>query len=215
MSARKVIRRTVLDIETGRWIEEESFQYEGPWAHAGQPGTFIQDAYAFYDDGTETGAVIIGFQNVAQSLDVDTTFHCRCRVAEDNQAADILETVTWEYNHQSAGYLAITTTSSVLKAVSGLITDGADTTERLTGGTGTFITTNAWATDDATVPDLSYSQQSYCECVLSFQIVGADVNNGEEILIRVDSVTPAIATNTPADIDVVKAAGGRRIFAVT
>lgn len=216
MSARKVVTRAVFDFKTGQWVEEESFQYDGPWALAGQPGSFDQSAYAFYQDGTESGATIIGTQNTQQDIDVDTTFQVRVRIQEENQAADILETVTWEYSLAGAGYLPVTTTSSVLKAVDGLLTDGVDTTERITGGTGTFVSSNAWATEDGTVPNLSFPQNSYCESVLSCQIVSADVSNGQELLVRLIADTPIPTTTVPADINIVKAGGAaRRIFVVT
>jgi hypothetical protein len=208
MSARKVILRTVFDFKTGRWIEEESFQYEGPWALAGQPGDFAQTAYAFYEDGTESGAVIIGTQNTQQDIDVDTTFHVRVRIQEQDQAADILETITWEYNLAGAGVQPVTTTSAVLKAVDGLMTPG-DATERLTGGTGTFIGTNGWATEDGTVSDVGYQLGFYCESVLSCQIVGADVSNGQELIVTM-SATPNITISLAADINIVKANGGGR-----
>jgi hypothetical protein len=215
MSARKVIIRTVFDFKTGRWIEEESFQYDGPWALAGQPGDFAQTAYAFYEDGTESGAVIIGTQDNQQDIDVDTTFHVRVRIQEQNQAADDLETVIWQYNLAGAGVQPVTTTSAVLKAVDGALTEG-DTTERLSGGAGSFIGTNAWATEDGDVPNLTYAQNEFCESVLSCQIVGADVSDGQELIVTMAAGTPNITITLGADINIVKAGGpGRRRSNVT
>jgi hypothetical protein len=214
MSARKVITRTVFDFKTDRWVEEESFQYDGPWALAGQPGDFDQTAYAFYEDGTEAGSVIIGSQDTQQDIDVDTTFLIRVRIQEQNQADDVSEQVGFQYNLAGAGYLDVSTTSSVLKAVPGGFTSDADTTERLTGGVGSFIATNSWTTKIGSLPNLTYAQNEYCEALISVQIVGADVSNGQELLVAM-SATPNITITLAADINIVKVGGGRRRSNVT
>ena len=59
---------------------------------------------------------------------------------------------------------------------------------------------------------MTYAASEECEFVLSFQIVGADVSDGDEILLRLQG--PDTFT-LDADIDVNKAAAARRIFVVT
>jgi hypothetical protein len=66
------------------------------------------------------------------------------------------------------------------------------------------------------LPTLSYLGDDSCQALLSFQIIGADVTNGQEIRIRLNSSDPTPGWTAEADIDVVKAAGeGRRRSNVT
>jgi hypothetical protein len=179
----------------------------------GMPGDFVQTDYAFYEEGTESGSAIIGTQNNQQSIDVDTNFQIRILMQEESATADDLELPFWEYElNSSATWVPVTTTSSVLKAVdSSSLTDADDTTSRLTGGSGTFLTTNSWVTEDGTLATLSYPAGSeHCEALLSCSIVSGDVGNGDQILVRLSADTPKPTFTLTADIDVVKAGGEAR-----
>lgn len=182
----------------------------------GMPGAFDQTDYAFYDEGTESGSSIIGTQNNQQSVDVDTNFQIRILLQETSATADDFEGLQWEFELNTSGTFAnITTSSSVIQAVdSSSLTDANDTTSRLTGGSGTFITPNAWITEDGNSANLTYAASEHCEALLSAQIIGADVSNGDQILVRVAGSPNPSYTQT-ADIDVIKAAGARRIFVIT
>ena len=180
----------------------------------GMPGSFDQTNFAFYAEGTESGAVIVGTAGAQQSLDVDTTYQCRVLMDEiGGSDADDFETPTFEYEvAQSGTWVSITTSSSVIQTVnSGSLTDGGDTTDRLSSA---VITPNAWVTEDGTLPTLSYLAGESCQALLSFQIVGADVSNGQEIRIRL-TASPVPAWTAEADIDVVKVSGARRRSNVT
>jgi hypothetical protein len=180
----------------------------------GMPGTFDQTDYAFYQEGTESGSTIIGTQNNQQTIDVDTNFQIRILLQETSGTADVFESLQWEYNLAAAGWNNVTTSSSVLQAVNSTsLTDGGDTTSRLTGGGGTFITPNAWVTEDGNSANLSFPGNDHCEALLSCQIIGADVSDGQELLVRVGGTPLPTYTNT-ADIDINKATT-RRIFVVS
>lgn len=181
----------------------------------GMPGSFDQTDYAFYQDGTESGSTIIGTQNNQQTIDVDTNFQVRILLQETSGTADVFENLQWEYElNSSAIWVNVTTTSSVLQAVNSTnLTDGNDTTSRLTGGGGTFITPNAWITEDGNSANLSYAASEHCEALLSCQIIGTDVSDGDQILVRVDGSPNPSYTQT-ADIDVNKAVT-RRIFVIS
>lgn len=166
--------------------------------------------YAFYNDGTESGSTIIGSANSQQELDCDTTYICRVEIVEENGAGGDCKTPEWEYNHNGGGWVDVTTSSSVVKAVSGGLVDGNDTTQRL--GSGSFISTNAWQSEDGPMPTLTYAASEVCEGALNFQVIAADVSDGDEVLLRMVVHT---YTYSGADIDVNKPAAARRIFVVT
>ena len=77
---KKVITRAVLDIKTNRWVEEESHEYDGPWAYAGA-ATIAQTGYAFYEDGTESGATQIGTDTTQATIDSDTNTTTKAAIA--------------------------------------------------------------------------------------------------------------------------------------
>jgi hypothetical protein len=182
----------------------------------GMPGAFDQSNFAFYEEGTESGATIIGTAGAQQSLEVDTIYQCRVQMDEGSTTADDLITPYFQYEvDQSTSWVDITTTSSVIQAVdSTSLTGGDDTTNRL--GT-TVITPNAWVTEAGDdLATLSYLGDDSCQALLSFQIIGADVSNGQEIRIRLNATEPIPGWTAEADIDVIKAAGeGRRRSNVT
>jgi len=176
----------------------------------GMPGTFSQTDYAFYGEGSESGSTIIGTQNNQQNVDVDTNFQIRVLMQESSGTGDVFEAGQWQYELNTSGtWVDVTTTSSVLQAVNSSSLTATDTTSRLTGGTGTFITPNSYVEEGSgPYSDLTWAASAYCEALLSATIVGADVSNGDQILVRLDG-TPG-PTWTEADINVVKASTGRR-----
>ncbi len=207
---RRWISTKVIYGPDGRKLIDDGFWYDGPLSLAVDMATFQNTDFAFYnDDGSESGATIIGSVGNQQSLLVDTVFHCRIQVEETLGVSGNFNGVAWQYNNvtQSTGLVDITTTSSHIKVVTTAnLTDGNDTTGRIQSSP--FETPNAWVTNDGAIPNLSYAASSSCETVMAFEIVGADVNDADNILISID---PA-ATANPADIDVDKPAGGGRRF---
>lgn len=119
------------------------------------------------------------------SQDVDLTFLLRFCVQADATGLTNVDN-EFQYNRNSAGWVNITTASSIVKAVvSVAFTNGENCTKRLSG-TGTFETTAAGCTEDGTsggtANDIVASGNSETECAL--QIVGANVNNGDTIQFR-------------------------------
>lgn len=207
---RRVHTRAVFDIATGRVIEDEWVLHDGLWINASTMAAWDQDSYAFYEDGTESGSSIIGSANNQQTLDIDTNYQARLLIQETAGASGNLSTPEWEYNHNSGGWIDVTTTSSVVKAVdSANLTDTGDTTQRVGGGT--FITTNGWISETGAMATLAFAGNDECEGLLSFQIIGADVAHGDEILLRMFNIDTYTRN---ADIDVNKPSGGRRVFVI-
>lgn len=166
-----------------------------------------QDSFAFYEEGTESGSTIIGVKNAEQSLDVDTNYQCRLLIQEVGGKFGKDVDFEFQYNLNSGGWNNITTTSSVVKAVdSADLTEGEDCTQRI--GSGSFETPNAGVTEDGICGGSSLDLDAgyEVEILLSFQIVSADVSDGDEILIRVtrDGGIELFSYTRNADIDVVK-----------
>lgn len=200
---RRWINTFVIFDAHGVVVRRGGYWYDGPLALAGGAmAAWDQDSYAFYEDGTESGSAIIGSVNNQQTLTVDTNYQCRLLIQETGGASGSLMTPEWEYNHAGGGWINVTTTSSVIRAVdSANLTNGEDTTQRI--GSGTFVTPNAWVSEVGGMPTLDFGANEECEGLLSFQIIGTDVTNGDEILLRMfnmDSYT------READIDVDKPA---------
>lgn len=214
MKSRKVHTKTIIDIDSGRVERDEWYLHDGLWVHATPAmAQFDQDSYAFYnDDGSESASTQIGSTNVQQTLAVDTTFFARLLIQEFNGGSGALGTPEWEYSTDGGtGWTDVTTSSSVIQAVvSSNVTDGDDTTQRIGGGT--FITPNAWVTDDGIPPNLIFAGNDECECLLVFQIIGSDVSNGDEILLRMFNIDTYTRN---ADIDVSKAAAARRVMVIS
>lgn len=77
----------------------------------------------------------------------------------------------WQYNHQSAGWTAITTSSVVVRAVPAVtFLNDADVPETLTGS-GTYVTNNDAASEDGTTTlPANFPADGAVEFVLSFSI---------------------------------------------
>jgi len=188
-------------------VSDEGYWYDGPMALAHDNPTWDMASTAFYNDGTESGSTIIGTADTQQTLDNDTTYFCRA-LQENPVAAGEKQAFNWEYNHAGGGWTAVTTTSSVIIAVtSSNVANADDTTNRL-GGTGTFITDNNGVDDTGSGTDCTSAGNDKTEALLVFQIVGADVTDADEILLRCTNTKSRTQTYTGgnADIDVNKVA---------
>jgi hypothetical protein len=133
------------------------------------------------DNGSETTATWKATENTNWSQSVDTNFRVRfvCQVLE---AAGGSSTMQLQYNRNAIGWNDVTTTSSVVKAVtSGNVTNGTATTDQI-GGTGTFNAGSISTDGLADVVSLSASAHTEWEFVL--QIVAGDVVDQDTIQLR-------------------------------
>jgi len=182
-------------------VRDEFYLYEGDVALAG--GTPVREtgSWGFYDDGTESGAVIIGSVNTNPALGVDTIYHYRQVMEETagNTWADA--DIQLQYNHNSGGWNDVNGASSVVRSAptSGL-SDGSDTTARI-AGTGTFETYAGQDDVDGYTTDGSRIQSEYINAVYAFSIITADVADTDTILLRLwDTVeSDTFDTNQQAD----------------
>lgn len=177
-----------------------------------------QEAFRFGTDGTETGHGWIDAQSIdvsigsGQTVDVDATFLIRIRAAETGGASLANVDLELQYNKGGAGWNNVTTSSSNIIAVnSANLTEGDNTTERLTGGTATFQGTNAGVSEDGTAGgnNLDFGANEYTEVLYAIQVVNADVADADTIDLRLTrdggTVMDNDATSDKPRITVVKA----------
>src|SRR3990167_4641593 len=140
------------------------------------------------DDGTEASHTFWQLEDVnhSQFITTDWTFLLRFTEQEAGGTAAANTDAQFQYNKNGAGWVDITTTSSVVKAVAvAAFTNGQACTQRLSG-TGTFEVSGAGCTEDGssggTANDIVASGNSETEAGL--EVVYADVANGDTIELR-------------------------------
>jgi hypothetical protein len=146
--------------------------------------------------------------NTNWSQDADVVFRVRFAV-EENAGGTGAAGGTIEANLNGGSFQAITTTSSIVKAVaSSQFADDATTTDLGVGGAGGFVSGRGSETGDPT--DVTLTSQ-HTEFEYALQIVGADVANGDTIVIRLaglnsytvagPSLTVTGVVTPPVDVD--------------
>lgn len=171
------------------WAQTNGATKGAIWAikPAAVPPAFDQDSYRFRnDDGSETGATWLAALNTNVTVEPGSTIR-RLRMLVQNTASGAGTDVDleWQYNKNSAGWNNITTSSSVVQAVaSANFANGDDCTQQL--GSGTFHSNNDGMTEDGTAggANLDLAGNAEVETELSFQILSADVVDGDTIQFR-------------------------------
>jgi len=181
---------------------------------------WTQEDYAFYSDGTESGATIVGSAGAQQTLDTDTVYHCRLLIA-DTVGANVTDPLTllWQYNLAGGGWATITGSTPIQFVDNANLTDGGATTNRQPTGTGTFNAGRIYesANTSATVFTLPGDETTqHTEAVLHFQIDSAQVTHGQELLIRcvLGDSTVFGGTYVNADIDINEPVGATAVTLV-
>lgn len=159
------------------------------------------------DDGTEAAHTFWQNEDVdhTQFITADWTFLLRFTEQEAGGTAAANTDAQFQYNKNGAGWVDITTISSVVKAVAvNAFTNAQACTKRLSG-TGTFETSGAGCTEDGssggTANDIAASGNSETEAGL--QVVFANVANNDTIQFRFTSpdwtvtysITPTLTIN--------------------
>lgn len=178
--------KVVIDIRTGKVVEEQGFWYDGPLALATTPPTMEVTDWAFYSDGTEAGSVIIGAKNTNPTLEVNTIYLVRFGLEETSGNASKNTAPQLQYNLKGAGWNNVTDISSVVQAVATTnIADGADTTQRMTSFT--YDSTNDGFDEvdgiagGATADLLSTG----FEALFAVQILSGDVADEDTIVLKI------------------------------
>lgn len=185
----------------GRLVRREGYWYKGSVIFAGGASS-RGGSWRFSDDGTETGAVLLGTVNVSPSkgdLVNDTVYHLRFGIEEAAGGGLMNFSPQLQYNKNSSGWVNVDGSSSSIQSTAGGLVDGEDTVARsgVSQGEYTEDATNEGADEvdgiaGGATADLS---NTGAEFVWSFQIIGANVSDGDTIEIR------PIITNGGADLD--------------
>lgn len=172
--------------------------------------TLSQTHFRFgYDDGTESGHTFRASEDTNVTISEGQTFLLRFKIQESGASAGNNLALQFQYNKDGAGWVNITTTSAVVRALPvAAFANGADCTARLTG-TGTFVTNNDGCTEDGTSGgsnnDVASNGNTETECAL--QVVAGTTSAGSVIQFRLTvsgptttiiySVTPSLTVGTP------------------
>lgn len=163
------------------------------------------------DDGTEVTHTFWQLVDVnhTQLVDANWTFLLRFTEQETGNTAAANTDAQFQYNKNGAGWVNITTTSLVVKAVAvNAFTDGQACTKRLTG-TGTFETTGAGCTEDGlsggTANDIAALGNSETEAGL--QVIAANVANNDTIQFRFTSPDWTVGYDVTPTLTITKTGG--------
>lgn len=157
--------------------------------YSGDP---VHDQVAFRgrnDDGTLITATNIAAENADFSQATDTAFRIRFQINETAGGATPSTAVELKYSYNSAAYVNITASSSVIKATaSGTVTNGAVVSNDYLAASGGTFRSGKFDGADAVVTMFQagdgvgndHSEIEYC-----LTIVDADVSNGDTIDIKI------------------------------
>ena len=140
----------------------------------------------------------VAAENTNFTIDAGETFRLRLEADEQN-AKNGAVAGTIEYNHNGGGWVQVTTSSSVLRAVpSSQFNDGAATTNLLTGSARAFVAGEG--SEDASPANMALNNQQ-TEHEYALQIIPADVAQDNTIQVRLIgmdayTVTPTITVGT-------------------
>lgn len=170
------------------------------------------------NSGTEATHAFIAAVNTDFSQVVDDTFLMRFNVQESGGGSINNVDLEFQYNRNTLGWNNITTSSQVIIAVSSILVNGNDCTQRI--GSGTFISNNDGQTTDGTSGGavLDFAANEEAETEISIQIVSGDVNPGDTIQMRLTrdggtlldnyNQTPTITVLAPFSADLTAASFG-------
>jgi hypothetical protein len=162
-------------------------------------------AFRFYADGTEAGSVALAAQNTNITVNAtsDVIVLLRFRVQETGGAAAGSSLFYTPQISKNGGAYAGISSSNIVYYNSANLTGGGATTNRLTGGTGSFEAGDVEEADNQAAHQLGAS--NFTEFLYVFRIVAADVADGDTFDFRLVqsgatftySVTPRITVSIP------------------
>ena len=161
------------------------------------------DAFAFYENGTESGAALMYSEGEAKdvmrnhTVTADKPFHLRWRVQETTGGAGATtDDYGLRYRKNGGAWTAVTASSSNVQAAAGGLTDGDATTDRLSAGTGSFVAGEQEEVNGV-VEDSQLTASNYTNHVFSLTLVEADLASGDvlEFQLTLNAGTPGM-TNT-------------------
>ena len=150
------------------------------------------DEFAFYEDGTESGAALV-YQSAPNNSNIwrnhtiaaDKPFHLRWRVQETGASAGA-STDDWGMEVElngSATWNTFNASSSYAQTAAGGLTDGGATTDRLTAGTGSFVAGEQEEVNGS-IEDFQLTASNYTNLVFSGTLVEGDLSSGDRVAFR-------------------------------
>lgn len=170
--------------------------------------SYVQEAFRFYEDGTESASVAIAAQNTDITRDLypgNSNLQLRIRMTDNNNFTNpSTDDWTLQYNKNSAGWTDVGT-GAVVGYNSASLTEGEATTDRL--GSGAIWETGA-VSEDGVVDNRAITANEAQEFLYSITVVSASVANNDVIDFRVvrNSSTTNITYNVTPTITVSKVA---------
>lgn len=162
--------------------------------------SFTQVAFRIRnDDGSETTATWRQAINTPDTKIVNENFRVRFRIDEGNSYAWSNLTFNLYYQKNGAGgYAAVTGSTPVQFALSGNFADHANCTTQLSGGSGTFVTSNAGMAEAQGITN-SGTKNYLFETEFCLKFDGAQMAETDYVDLRIYNGSSAIAgyTYTP------------------
>jgi len=147
--------------------------------------TISQDAFRFYEDGTETGATPLAAQNVDIEKYDEDVFLYRF-LLQDTGGTTLSKGGTVSYSLNGGAYTGITASTPVQTATSSNVAQNDDTTSQL-GGTGTFITDNDAVTEgtNAALPaSFAFASGERTEVLIVLALDSAQLSDDDTVDIK-------------------------------
>ena len=149
--------------------------------------TLSFDAFRFFEDGAESSSVGLVNQgiNIGFDLAADFNFQLRVRLQESGgKSGATSDDFRLQYRKNGGTWTNVTTTSSNVKGFdSSDLTDGGATTNRLSGGSGSFVAGKISETGE--VVDHQLTANNYTEHLYSLTLISADIALDDKIEFRV------------------------------
>lgn len=172
-------------------------------------GSWTQSHFRFYnDDGSESTSTAYAAQDTNVSVNAYSNANILLRIMmQETGGLGGAATDDWQlqYSKNGGAYTSITTATSNVKGYdSTTLTDQGATTNRLTGGTGSFVA--GLVSEDGLADNLNVTANNYSEFLFTLTIVSADVSAADTLDFRLlvngstntYSVTPRITVTKTA-----------------
>ena len=164
------------------------------------------DAYAFYVDGTESGASIIGSQDNAISPTITSDYNIAIRLRlQENGGASGATTDGWQLRckRNAGAYFSVGTATTYVKAYdSANLTNAGATTQRLTNGSGSFDA--GVISEDGLADNYQLSKNNFTELLFTIRLVYADLVDADTLTFQIQLNGSDITFNVTPTINVTK-----------
>ena len=150
-----------------------------------------QDAFRFYEDGTESGATPRAAENTDITLDLsggDAIVLYRVRIqASGGAASPGSSTMEWFAAINGGSFNTLNSQSSRFTFPGTQLSDGSTTTQQLSAGSGTFETVGEQEESQSLIIATKPGANSHCEHILGVNFVATGFSNNDTVDLRLTS----------------------------